>query len=308
MSATALYGEALLSLRRLRRGPSPPEGESLAGLEVLVLRLLRSLEAGDQTLLALTARPEGSVGAHCVNTAILSLWVALGKEWPADLLAPLGAAALLHAWNEPRGLIRLPGGTPAADECRRLRALQRRDPAPLLQSLAAGGPILASAAKILAAERLGPAAEGGYSDPTRLSAELFRICDAYSAMSHPRGQRKAMPAHEAVKSLIKLHETQFDGRSVVLFVSRMSLFPPGTCVRLSNGDIGYVTQVHANFPTRPTVQALLDQNGALLRKPELHVLKGQATMNALKTADFSMVKVSDRRLGARLRTARMRPA
>lgn len=306
MSVPALYGEALLALRQLRRGPRPPDRQALAGLEALVLRLLQPLEAGDQTLLALTSSPEGSVAAHGVNTAILSLWVGLGKEWQADLLAPLGVAALLHAWDEPRGLIRLPGGVPSADECRRLRALQRRDPAPLLRALASAGPVLERAALVLAAELKGPAAEGVYADPTRLSAELLRICDAYSAMSHQRGQRKAVSTHETVKGLIKLHESQFDGRSVVLFVSRMSLFPPGTCVRMSNGDIGCVTQIHANFPTRPTVLSLLDESGAPLRKRELNVLKSQATMNALKTVDFSTLKISDRKLAARMRTARFR--
>ncbi len=295
-------------MRTLRREGSPPTEGSFTRLEGAIDRLLSSLESGDQTLLKMTARPDGFVAAHVVNTAILALWLGLGKAWRRDRLLPLGLAALLHAWDEPRKLMRLSDSRPTADECLRLRLGYGRDQGPLLAALSAGSPAQARAAEILSAEKQGhPPRAAPYGDDTRLAAEFLRLCDGYDAMSHRRGRRRPLSAHEAVKTLVKLHDTQFDGRSLILFVSRLSLFPPGTCVRMSEGELAVVLEVFPDFPTRPTVISLVGEDGLTLENPKISVLKDRAMMNALLPADAGQAHIRDRRLAALLLTARWRP-
>ena len=56
--------------------------------------------------------------------------------------------------------------------------------------------------------------------------------------------------------------SQFDPHLVRRFVQLIGIYPPGTLVRLSTGEIAVVLQVHALDAYHPKVRLLADANGA----------------------------------------------
>ncbi|MBI5244231.1 MAG: hypothetical protein HY922_11240, partial [Elusimicrobia bacterium] len=95
----------------------------------------------------------------------------------------------------------------------------------------------------------------------KLAAHLIGICDIYEALSHPRTWREPLPCHEAVITIVKGLAKKFDHRAVQAFVEAFSLYPPGSYVELSNGQIARVIAVKAQTPSLPTVEVRLDPNG-----------------------------------------------
>jgi hypothetical protein len=61
--------------------------------------------------------------------------------------------------------------------------------------------------------------------------------------------------------------TQFDQHLVRRFVQLLGIYPPGTLVRLSTGEVAVVTRVHAPDPYRPRVRILFARDGARLDAP-----------------------------------------
>ena len=89
-------------------------------------------------------------------------------------------------------------------------------------------------------------------------AQLISIADAYEAMTHPRAWRGAMEPPDAIKDLIAREGRGFNAGAVKLLISVVSLFPPGSVVELSTGEIARVLKVNRGSLTRPLVQIELD--------------------------------------------------
>lgn len=109
----------------------------------------------------------------------------------------------------------------------------------------------------------------GTGYPDRLSdeeidplAQFLSIADAYEAMTHPRAWRAAANPADAIKELVEKEGGGFNTRAVRALVSAVSIYPPGSLVALSSGDIARVVRVTRGFLTKPLVSVLLDQNFA----------------------------------------------
>jgi len=91
-------------------------------------------------------------------------------------------------------------------------------------------------------------------------AQIIGIADVYEAMSHPRPWRRAAHPHEAVKYLIEKEGRGFDSSVVKAVMRALSIYPPGSLVSLSGGEIGEVVRVNRHSLTRPVVSVLLDKD------------------------------------------------
>lgn len=102
---------------------------------------------------------------------------------------------------------------------------------------------------------------------TRLS-RIVRVVDRYAAMISPRKSRAGRSATDSVRSIISDSGDQSDliGHSLVRTVG---LCPPGTYVRLDNGEIAVVMR-RSNKSNHPHVAIVLNENGELLPQPRLH--------------------------------------
>jgi HD-GYP domain-containing protein (c-di-GMP phosphodiesterase class II) len=105
------------------------------------------------------------------------------------------------------------------------------------------------------------------SDVNRLTRILGTI-DRYAAQISPRKSRPGRSATESLRALIEKKVDQRDEIGYAL-VRAVGLCPPGTFVRLDNGDTAIVLR-RSDKANLPLVASLLNSAGELLDEPHLH--------------------------------------
>ncbi|MBF0471569.1 MAG: HD-GYP domain-containing protein [Gammaproteobacteria bacterium] len=87
------------------------------------------------------------------------------------------------------------------------------------------------------------------------------IVDSYDAMTTKSSYRKEMSSpHEAISELHRLKGKQFQTELVEQFIQTVGLYPTGSLVELSSGEIAVVIEINALRRLRPTLMVLLDPN------------------------------------------------
>lgn len=100
---------------------------------------------------------------------------------------------------------------------------------------------------------------------------LMRILgtiDRYAAMISPRKSRAGRSATDSVRALVGQEIDQRDEVGLML-VRTVGLCPPGTFVRLDNGDTAIVLR-RGDKPNMPLVASVLDASGAHCHEPQIH--------------------------------------
>lgn len=72
---------------------------------------------------------------------------------------------------------------------------------------------------------------------------------------------KSVKVHEAVEYLKKNRDIKFDGKIVDVFLEFIAVYPAGSRVRMSNGEIGTVLYQNGEFPDRPVLRIIKDRDG-----------------------------------------------
>ena len=101
----------------------------------------------------------------------------------------------------------------------------------------------------------------------RLTRVLGTI-DRYAAMISPRKSRPGRSATDSVRALVGKKVSQRDEVGFML-VRSVGICPPGTFVRLDNGDTAIVLR-RSDKPNLPLVASVLDSSGQALNEPVLH--------------------------------------
>ncbi|MBL7004144.1 MAG: DUF3391 domain-containing protein [Gammaproteobacteria bacterium] len=91
--------------------------------------------------------------------------------------------------------------------------------------------------------------EGGISKLVR----IVTIADLYDRLCNPVDITKALTPKVALATLYKKFETQLDRQLIQKFVATLGIYPPGTVVKLSDGNIGLVISVEKNYMQKPDV-------------------------------------------------------
>ncbi|MBQ0799957.1 MAG: DUF3391 domain-containing protein [Porticoccaceae bacterium] len=112
----------------------------------------------------------------------------------------------------------------------------------------------------------------GTGFPERLSgnkipllARIAGIATVFDAISNPEESDEPVSPSKAVSSLYNMRGVDFQEDLVVQFIQSIGLYPTGTLVELTSGDIGVVVEQHPDSRLTPQV-AVLDQFGGDLNK------------------------------------------
>lgn len=89
-------------------------------------------------------------------------------------------------------------------------------------------------------------------------AKIVCICDVYDAVSNDRCYRKKFSPNDAYELILSGSGTSFDEDLVRNFKDTFAIYPLGCCVKLSNGEEGYVIRQNKGFPDRPVLRVLYD--------------------------------------------------
>jgi HD-GYP domain-containing protein (c-di-GMP phosphodiesterase class II) len=91
-------------------------------------------------------------------------------------------------------------------------------------------------------------------------ARLLAICDSYSAMIRPRAYREALHARIALRDIFLERGKQIDEAMAAVFIKELGIYPPGTFVRLQNGEIAVVTRRQRNA-AQPALRCVVNRDG-----------------------------------------------
>jgi HD domain len=100
-------------------------------------------------------------------------------------------------------------------------------------------------------------------------AKIIGLVDTYAALTLPPSSRPRLRPHEAIREIVKTRNDQFPSALVKALLSEISVFPPGTVVRLNTDEVGRVIAVNRNHPLRPKVEVLADGKGQRPPAPKL---------------------------------------
>jgi HD-GYP domain-containing protein (c-di-GMP phosphodiesterase class II) len=104
-------------------------------------------------------------------------------------------------------------------------------------------------------------------------ARIVAIADVYDALVSDRCYRRKWSSNQAVNYLVEHSETQFDLKLVSVLIKQIAIYPNGSMVRLSNQVVGIVREQNKNFPLRPFVRVISDENGDEISPYEVDLMK-----------------------------------
>ena len=104
-------------------------------------------------------------------------------------------------------------------------------------------------------------------DAIPLGARIVALADAYTAMLRPRGDRPAFLARDALRELFSAEAGRYDPRLVQVLIRQLGVYPPGTVVKLANGEVGVCVR-RTQDARKPVLQAVIDPSGQLYATPK----------------------------------------
>ncbi len=98
-------------------------------------------------------------------------------------------------------------------------------------------------------------------------ARIAAIIDFYDAITHERPYRKKVSPCYAINALYDRKGSQFQPELVEEFIQCLGVYPTGSLVLLSSGEVGIVIEQNALRRLRPKVLIVRDRNKKEVREP-----------------------------------------
>lgn len=271
--AWEVYSRGLQSVRNLRRGyRSKGTLEHLDELKSFAHDLVDVAMQQTRPLLALQAlkvHDEYSF-THSINVATLSLAIARGLNLPRYHLGDLTMAALLHDLGKER----VPGRI-----LRKAGRLDDEEWAEMERHTLEGAKMLAltdgvgDLASVVAYEHhldRGPEGPGGGPHRPHIASDMVKLADVYDALRSDRPYRSGVQADRALRIMEEETETgqKFDPDLFEGFRRMLGYYPPGTCVRLTDGAVALSVRTDPEDPSTPQLLVVRNPDGSPVQPPE----------------------------------------
>ena len=89
---------------------------------------------------------------------------------------------------------------------------------------------------------------------------IVTIVDMYDALTSDRIYQNGRPHLDAIKIMTDSIDSHIDPELAIRFIECLGIYPCGSVVEMSNGEIGIVIEINPVFKLKPKVIALLDEN------------------------------------------------
>ena len=282
------YGKAESALTGMAAAIKKQRLLSLGEIPQIAEGMAEALTRDDRLLVRAISHQSGpSLVGNMVHVAVFAVKIGIGLGYRPDELAKLALAALVH----DLGMFQLPDNM--LDQTGRWTDGQleqmRRHPqlgADLLKQVGKAYPWLPEIV-MQEHERInGSGYPKGLQGPQiHEFALVIGLADVLDAMLRSRATRKALLPHEAVRLLLSREKAGFPTRIFKSLLQQFSLFPVGTWVKLTSGEIGEVVRSNPRFPLRPAVKIIIDQSGQRLREPKELDLSGSPLIHVGEIVD-----------------------
>lgn len=205
---------------------------------------------------------------HCVDTAVVSILIARSMAISPEEITALAAAALTMNVGMIQHHAQLERKQYALSDD--LVALIRKHPEDGVKLLEAAGVRDQNWLAYVLNHHENedgtgyPAGKGGKDIP--LPAKIISLADRYCACVSARDFRKSTLPNMALRDIFLEKGKGIDPLLAAHFIKELGIYPPGTFVRLTNGEIGVVSQ-KGESGAAPIVHALVGPRGAPLAIP-----------------------------------------
>lgn len=233
-------------------------------LEALASALVSALKQSDALVVEALSSPSGSpLVTNLINVAIVGTKVGIGLGYYGQELERLALAGLVHdigLFAVPQSIISKTGRL-SQDE----RTLIEQHPELGYHVIHGAGAEYQWLAQIV---RQAHERSNGQGYPNRLKgrqisemAQIIGVVDVFDALVSERPYRRRLLPHQAVKELLVSERTTFPREILKALVEQLSVYPLGTTVRLTTGEVGTVIGINSRYPLRPVVRVTEDDNG-----------------------------------------------
>lgn len=267
-------------------------------IEALGSDLVSSLKQSDELVVHALSRPAGSpLITNLLNAAIFGSKVGIGLGYYGTELDRLAFFGLVHdigLFAVPQSLVTKTGRLTQEE-----RKLIEQHPELGYQLVHRMGPAYQWLAQLIreAHERF-----NGRGYPYGLKgrqvsemAQIVGLVDIFDALVSERPYRRRLLPHEAVKELLVTERTAFPRELLKALIEQVSVYPLGTTVRLSTGEIATVDKINSRYPLRPLVhvrQSATGQNSGMCQL-DLSMTPLISIVTTVDTLNSGRVDVSD---------------
>ncbi|MCK4658017.1 MAG: hypothetical protein KAV82_00715 [Phycisphaerae bacterium] len=220
------------------------------------MRMVRLDSSLLPAIIKLTEIPGEYLFHHAMNVALLAMTVADGFSLSRVNLLQIGLGALLQdvgMMQVPQELRLAPRSlTPEEYIEIRRHPLYTLDFVNKMEGLS-------NISKVIVYQSHERADRSGYPskcqyDKIHPFARLVGTVDVYAAMISNRPYRNARPPYETMEFLLRETKSgRFDPQTMRMLIDSLSLFPIGSLVKLSDGNIAKVLRANPGMHTRPVV-------------------------------------------------------
>jgi len=209
---------------------------------------------------------------HAFNTAVLAINVATAMGYSVEQVREVGLAALFQDLGMamvPREIVRAPRQLDSVE----FIDIQKHTMLGLYVLEQIKG--LPSSARLAMYQHHERADGSGYTQRRERLwihkfAQISAVADVYDALTADRPWRKAQAPYLAMEYVIKqANKGRFNGEIIRGLLRYLSLFPIGSFVRLTTGEIGKVVHTNGDAFDRPIISVLINPNGQRHSAPEL---------------------------------------
>lgn len=258
--------------------------QAVSEAQDLIKGMVDSLLTQDELILHLMG--EGKEGEqlfyHSLNVSVLAMLLGKAKGLERQQIEWLGMAGLFHDIGKlkiPSAIVKKNPNELSAPE-RNLLALHPRYGLELLNHVEG----LANDIKRIVLEH--HETIDGSGTPKGLKASelgplspLFALINAYDSLCHPSDIRMARPPYVVLSHLFRTARDKYATADLELMIKQLGVYPPGTVVELSSGQIGMVISINPGKLLAPNV---------LLYDP--HIPRNEAPIITLADSELSIAK------------------
>lgn len=248
------------TLETVMRDARSGRGLGLAGIDVAVDRLVTSVVANPDALAWVVRLREEAPQTYHQPVKVATNMVAIGRRLglPIELLKELAMVGLLADLGKaklPRALLEKPGQLEPA-EYTVAKGHVQLGLIMLSRGLKLPEPVLAGIAQHH--ERLDGSGypRGLRSGEIGLHGRIAAIADTFTALSAPRAYANPMSSQDALMGLYQWSGTLYDRFLVEQFVRAIGVFPVGSLVELSTGEVAIVLSLDRSDRLEPRLLLL----------------------------------------------------
>jgi HD-GYP domain-containing protein (c-di-GMP phosphodiesterase class II) len=118
-------------------------------------------------------------------------------------------------------------------------------------------------------------------------ARLIAIADTYYELVSRRPDRPPYMPHEAVEFILAYSGELFDPELVQMFARVVPLYPTGSTVELSTGELGIISDANSGHIGRPVVRICFDASARAVNRPyDIDLAEAQYQRRLITTVDL----------------------